>query len=123
MEQRDDHRRIARYSIDVFRSNDYEGCGTDKLIIEPQTERYMNNHTHDFVESYDGLVGFGLDRSTNEKTIIYYLQKFSDDLLMQKLVDRLSDQELEEIFDLLTRLLKKHFSEPEYHRFFLKDEV
>ena len=82
----------------------------------------MTKHTHDFVETYDGLVGFGLDRSTNEKTIIYYLQKFSDDRLMQKLVDRLSDQELEEIFDLLTRLLKKHFSEPEYHRFFLKDD-
>lgn len=82
----------------------------------------MTKHTHDFVESYDGLVGFGLDRSTNEKTIIYYLQKFSDDRLMQMLVDRLSDQELEEIFDLLTRLLNKHFNEPEYHRFFLKDD-
>ena len=82
----------------------------------------MHKHTHEFVESYDGLVGFGLDRSTNEKTIVYYLQKFSDDDLMARLVNRLSDPELEEIFNLLTRLLKKHLSEPEYHRFFLKDE-
>ena len=82
----------------------------------------MSKHSHDFVESYDGLVGFGLDRSTNEKTIIYYLQKFSDDRLMEKLISRLSDEELERVFNLVTRLLQKHLSEPEYHRLFLKDE-
>ncbi len=39
----------------------------------------MALHSHDFIESYDGLVGFGLNRETDENTIIYYLQKFSDD--------------------------------------------
>lgn len=79
-------------------------------------------HSHDFVETYDGLVGFGADRSTDENTVAYYLQKFSDDHLMKTLLRRLSDDELSEIFDLMTRLLKKHLSETEYHRLFLKKE-
>ncbi|MBU0985680.1 MAG: cytoplasmic protein [Proteobacteria bacterium] len=83
----------------------------------------MAKHSHNHVEHYDGLVGFGLDRKTDEDTIIYYLQKFSDDRLMETLVQRLSDKELEEIFSFLTRLLKNHLTEPEYHTLFLKDNV
>ena len=79
-------------------------------------------HSHDFVENYSGLVGFGADRETDENTLIYYLQKFSDDSLITQLVKRMSDQELDEIFNLVTRVMKRHLSEPEYHRLFLKDE-
>ncbi|MFH2218096.1 MAG: cytoplasmic protein [Pseudomonadota bacterium] len=82
----------------------------------------MAKHTHEFVESYDDLVGFGLDRETDEKTVIYYLQKFSDDTLMKHLIKRLTDKELAAIFDLLTTLLKSHLSESEYHALFLKDD-
>lgn len=81
----------------------------------------MSNHNHKFVDEYDGLVGFGFNRETNEKTIIYYLQKFSDDAVMHTLIKRLADQDLAEIFDLLTRLLKFHLSEDEYHSLFLKN--
>ena len=81
----------------------------------------MAKHSHNHVETYDGLVGFGLDRETDENTIIYYLQKFSDDTLMEKLIKRLADDELEEIFYMLTRLLKKHLTDSEYHTLFLKD--
>ncbi len=80
----------------------------------------MAKHSHNFIETYDGLVGFGLDRKTDENTIIYYLQKFSDDSLMEELVKRLTDGELSEIFSLLTRLLKNHLEDSEYHSFFLK---
>lgn len=80
----------------------------------------MTRHTHKFVEEYKDLIGFGLNRETDEKTILYYLQKFSDDTLMQNLLTRLTDSELEEIFNLLTRLLKNHLSDAEYHRLFLK---
>ena len=82
----------------------------------------MAEHSHDFVENYNGLVGFGADRETDENTLIYYLQKFSDDSLITPLVKRMSDQELDEIFNLITRVMKCHLSEPEYHRLFLKDE-
>ncbi len=81
----------------------------------------MDNHTHNFVEIYDGLVGFGLDRETDEKTVLFYLQKFSDDTLMGKLIPRLTDEELEEIFTMISRMLRNHFTEPEYHELFLKE--
>lgn len=79
-------------------------------------------HTHRFVEEYDGLVGFGLDRKTDEHTLTYYLQKFSDDELMALIRSRLSDSEMEALFDLIARLMKQHLTEEEYHRYFLKDE-
>jgi len=82
----------------------------------------MAKHTHQFVERYEGLVGFGLDRPTDENTIIYYLQKFSDDALMNAIIKRLEDSELADVFDLINRLLRRHFSEVEYHRLFLKDD-
>ncbi len=81
----------------------------------------MANHSHDFIEAYDGLVGFGLDRETDENTIVFYLQKFSDDALITHLVKQMTDEELMEIFTLLSRLMKAHLTESEYHRLFLKD--
>jgi len=81
----------------------------------------MKPHTHDFVENYKGLLGFGMDRETDENTIICYLQKFSDDTLMKHIIKLMSDEELNEIFEIISRMLKKHLSEPEYHRLFLKD--
>jgi hypothetical protein len=81
----------------------------------------MPRHTHRFVEDYDGLVGFGLDRATDEHTVRCYLQKFSDDALTAAILKRLDDAELSEIFDLISRLLRRHLSEDEYHRLFLKD--
>ena len=81
----------------------------------------MSKHFHEFVETYNGLIGFGLDRETDENTIICYLQKFSDDHLLALLRNRLTDGELNEIFTLISRLLKDHLSETEYHQCFLKD--
>ena len=81
----------------------------------------MSKHSHKFTDEYDGFVGFGFNRETDENTIIYYLQKFSDDELIQALVKRLTDQDLANIFDLLTRLLKTHLTEEEYHHLFLKE--
>jgi hypothetical protein len=82
----------------------------------------MNKHTHRFVEEYDGLVGFGLNRKVDEYTLTYYLQKFSDDFLMALIRRRISQSDMEALFDLLTRLMKEYLSETEYHRYFLKDE-
>ncbi len=82
----------------------------------------MAKHTHDFIETYDGLVGFGMEREIDEKTIWYYLQKFSDDALLKSLLPRFSNEELEDIFNLINKLLKKHMSDAEYHNLFLKEE-
>ena len=82
----------------------------------------MPIHSHAFVENYDGMVAYGFNRETDEKTVIYYLQKFSDDALLEALVPRMTDGELGEVFDLLSNLLRRHLSEPEYHRLVLKEE-
>jgi hypothetical protein len=70
---------------------------------------------------YDGLVGFGLDRRTDENTIVYYLQKISDDTLADVLAKRMQDAELSTLFELLSGLLRKHLSEDEYHTLFLRE--
>jgi hypothetical protein len=82
----------------------------------------MPLHSHRFVEDYDGLVGFGLDRATDEKTTQYYMQKFSDDHLMQNILPRMSNEDLKTLFDLISLQLGKHLSESEYHALFLKEE-
>ena len=82
----------------------------------------MPIHSHEFVESYQGFLGFGFDRETDENTVVCYLQKFSDDRLMKILKNRLSDEELEKIFEFVSMLLKKHLTEDEYHSLFLKDQ-
>ena len=82
----------------------------------------MPIHTHEFVETYKGLVGYGFDRETDENTVIYYLQKFSDDRFMEIMARRMTEGELLELFELINRLLKTHLTETEYHSLFLKDD-
>jgi len=82
----------------------------------------MAKHSHDFVETYDGFVGYGLDRSSDENTVQLYLQKFSDDHLMKTVLKRMSDDDLAELFDVTSRMLKKYLTEPEYHLLFLKED-
>ena len=78
-------------------------------------------HSHHFVNEYEGLIGFGLDRETDEKSLMVYLQKFSDDTFLKTLVPRLSETEIQDLFELISRLLKTHLKEEEYHRLFLKE--
>ena len=81
----------------------------------------MAKHTHRFVEEYDGLVGFGLDREGDENALTYYLQQFSDDECIAIIMERISQGDMEELFNLVTRLLKTYLVEEEYHRVFLKE--
>ena len=82
----------------------------------------MPKHSHRFVEEYDGLVGFGFDRQVNEYTLTYYLQKFSDDQHMALIRAKMSDSDMEELFNLLANLVKKYLTDVEYHSHFLKDK-
>ncbi|MBP7526884.1 MAG: hypothetical protein KA801_03110 [Syntrophorhabdaceae bacterium] len=82
----------------------------------------MAKHSHGFVETFDGFLGYGMDRQTDENTVQVFLQKFSDDDLMATIIKRMSDDDLAEVFDVVGKMLKKHLTEPEYHHLFLKDE-
>ena len=82
----------------------------------------MGKHSHRFVEEYTGLVGFGLDRETDECSITYYVQKFADDDLMKALRSRMSDSDIEALADMLIRIMKKYPTQDEYHTLLLKDQ-
>lgn len=88
----------------------------------PKPSQVQSAHSHRFVEQYSGLVGFGLDRQTDENTLVYYLQKIADDALAKTLVERMSDDELEQLFSLLNDLMRRHLNDGEYHRLFLKED-
>ena len=81
----------------------------------------MPKHSHTFVETFDGLVAYGLDRQSDENTVQLYLQKFSDDEVMKIVLRRMTDEDLAEVFEITGKMLKRYLSEAEYHRFFLKE--
>jgi len=82
----------------------------------------MPMHSHTIVEEYDDMVAFGFSREVDEKSLMYYLQKFSDDDLVRVLVPRLKDEEIDNLFGLISGLMRNHLNDDEYQRLFLKDE-
>ena len=81
----------------------------------------MPKYTHNFVETYTGPLAFGLDRATDEATVTCYLQMFSDDRLMEKIINKMSGQELDAVFSKISDLLRAHLTEAEYHELFLRE--
>ena len=82
----------------------------------------MAKHSHRFVETFDGFLGYGLDRESNENTVQVYLQKFSDDHLMKTILKRMTDDDLSKVFEITCKMMKKHLTDAEYHQLFLKEE-
>jgi len=82
----------------------------------------MAEYSHRFVETYKGPIAFGLSREIDEASLVVYLQKFSDDRLMEAIRPRLSDQEIHQFADRLGSLLRNHLTHEEYHRLFLREE-
>lgn len=78
-------------------------------------------HRHDFVETYTGPLAHGLDRESDLATLEVYLQKLSDDDLMDVLLPRLGPDEVDGFLDLIAVTLRRHLNEEEYHRLFLRD--
>ncbi|MFH2060556.1 MAG: cytoplasmic protein [Pseudomonadota bacterium] len=81
----------------------------------------MKKDTHHFIHEYKGLGALGFDRETDEETLMFYLQKFSEDSLLNLMIPRLLDEEIEDIYLMINKTLKRHLSEHEYHTVFLKD--
>ncbi|UCG13739.1 MAG: cytoplasmic protein [Deltaproteobacteria bacterium] len=81
----------------------------------------MSRHRHDIVDTYQGLMAFGFSREEDERSLIVFMQKFSDDDMMKLICSRLSDEEIGDLVDQITGLMKTHLTEEEYHRYFLKD--
>lgn len=83
----------------------------------------MGRYTHLFVEKYRGPVAFGLTREVDQASFMVFLQKFSDDRLLELLCPRLTQEEIERTIQWLTGLMRAHMSDEEYHRLFLREEM
>ncbi|MEN8140832.1 MAG: hypothetical protein ABFR97_06365 [Thermodesulfobacteriota bacterium] len=71
-------------------------------------------------EKFDpGQICFGLDRQTDEESLALFLRGVAQPELLSQLIPRLSDEEVRATVDFLTGIMHNHFSESEYHRFFL----
>ena len=79
----------------------------------------MKNHDHYLSTTNVQDICFGMDRATDERSLAVFLQIFSAPELLENLIPRLSDAEITEILDFISAVMHKHFSEKEYHRFFL----
>jgi len=64
---------------------------------------------------------FGLNRETDERSLAIFLKLFSRDELLQTLIPRLGDDEIIQLVDQLTTVLRNHLQEAEYHELFLGD--
>lgn len=84
--------------------------------------RRYNKALPSFCQTFDGFSGYGLDRQSNENTVQLYLQKFSDDHLMETILKRMTDDDLTEIFEITSKMMKKYLTGPEYHQLFLKEK-
>ncbi len=63
---------------------------------------------------------FGLNRETDEQSLIAFLKRFTNDALIDTLIPRLESQEINDLVDFLTGLMHAHITKEEYHRLFLK---
>lgn len=62
---------------------------------------------------------FGLNRPTDEESLKVLVKKFAGSDLLETLVPRLTDAEIQATLDFLSNLMHKHLSKEEYHLLFL----
>ena len=62
---------------------------------------------------------FGLDRETDERSLAVFLGLFSRDELLRTLIPRLADEDIIQLVDTVTGILRKHLEEEEYHELIL----
>jgi hypothetical protein len=66
-------------------------------------------------------IAFGFDRATDERSFGIFLERFVDKKLMETLLPRLQDEDIQATVDFLTGIMRKHLSEQEYHTLFLAE--
>ena len=69
-----------------------------------------------------GAICFGLSPELDRQSCAAYLRLLGRTELAQTLSSRLSPREIEELIDLISSLMRKHLSAPEYHSLFLNEQ-
>ena len=65
---------------------------------------------------------FGLNRPTDEASLIGMVGRFARPRLLAALVPRLTDQEIDELAGLLGNLMRRRLDHREYHQLFLDNQ-
>jgi len=65
---------------------------------------------------------FGLSRELDEQSFALFLRLFTREQLLETLIPRLEEEEINGVVQQFTGLLHKHLAEKEYHELFLGDE-
>jgi hypothetical protein len=65
---------------------------------------------------------FGLNRKKDEQSLSVFLKLFSRDKLLDTLLPRLKQEEIEEVTRVLTRLMYNNLKKNEYHQLFLSED-
>ncbi len=74
-----------------------------------------------FANDNAGQICFGLDRPTDEQSLVLFLHRFARPELLAALAPRLADEDIARVVDLMSGLLRAHLNDSEYHRLFLQD--
>lgn len=64
---------------------------------------------------------FGLDRQTDEQSLVEFVQRVAQGPLLTTLAARMDEAEIVAALDFLTQLMQKHLSAKEYHTLFLSE--
>lgn len=62
---------------------------------------------------------FGLNRRTDEQSLGSFIRCFASPALLETLIPRMTDAEITEAVDFLSKIMGKHLTEKEYHTLFL----
>jgi hypothetical protein len=72
--------------------------------------------THDIDPSQ---ICFGLNRRTDEQSLAHFISRFASPAVLEALIPRMTDTEITETLDFLSKIMANHFQESEYHTLFL----
>jgi len=70
-------------------------------------------------DAYSIVFGFG--RKTDERSLEAFIERFASKEFMKTLLPRLQDEDITDMVNFLTGIMRKHLSEKEYHRLFLAE--
>ena len=62
---------------------------------------------------------FGMNRQTDEQSLDVFIRRFAAPAVLETLIPRMTDAEITETLDFLSKLMGSHLKENEYHTLFL----
>ncbi len=94
-----------------------------KLSLDSLNKHIILNPSTSFtMDIQPNSMCFGLSKDLDQASFFCFLKQIGREEFAKELASRASSEEIEVFVTEFTALMKKHFSENEYHRLFLGDE-